>query len=186
VSLLILHLSAFVTRLTVGCRIVEPYSGELLIDGVNVLTIPLHSLRSNIAIVPQDPTLFQASVRFNLDPFNQHSDDAIWAALRSVHLDAHVANMDSVPTNTAAGGVSPVETPRSTGTASEGGDSGDVEIGLNTSICSSTYESISRLNSDSNGHLWRGNLDEKMVAEKGANFSVGQRQLLCLARAILR
>ncbi len=34
-------------------RIVEPYSGRLLIDGVNVLDLPLHDLRQNIAIVPQ-------------------------------------------------------------------------------------------------------------------------------------
>jgi hypothetical protein len=35
------------------CRLVEPTSGELLIDGVNVLNISLHQLRDNIAIVPQ-------------------------------------------------------------------------------------------------------------------------------------
>lgn len=34
-------------------RIVEPYSGRILIDGVNVLDLPLQDVRSNIAIVPQ-------------------------------------------------------------------------------------------------------------------------------------
>jgi ABC-type multidrug transport system fused ATPase/permease subunit len=39
------------------CRLVEPTCGELLVDGVNVLNLPLHELRNNIAIVPQVPGL---------------------------------------------------------------------------------------------------------------------------------
>ena len=49
----------------------EPESGRLIIDGVNVLKVPLKLLRKSIAIVPQDPVLFQGSVRSNLDPFDE-------------------------------------------------------------------------------------------------------------------
>jgi ABC-type multidrug transport system fused ATPase/permease subunit len=80
-------------------RLVEPSNGELFIDDINVLEIPLHSLRNNIAIVPQDPTLFKGSVRFNLDPFNQYSEKEMWDALRCVNLAEHVEQMASANEN---------------------------------------------------------------------------------------
>lgn len=105
-------------------RLVELCGGSILIDGVDVSKIGLHDLRSNLSIVPQDPVLFTGTVRFNLDPFSEHSDEEIWDALRRVYLDSYIRSFtDSL------------------------------------------------------------NL---RVDEKGSNFSVGQRQLLCMARALLR
>jgi ABC-type multidrug transport system fused ATPase/permease subunit len=54
-------------------RTVEPCSGRLLIDGIDVLTLPLKLLRSRLAIVPQDPVLFKGTIKSNLDPFDQVS-----------------------------------------------------------------------------------------------------------------
>lgn len=113
-------------------RVVEPSRGSVLIDDVNALSLPLHTLRSRLSIVPQDPILFKGSIRSNLDPFGEKEDTALWDALQRVRMATHVASMK--------GG---------TGKA-------------------------------------HGPLSDKLVADHGSNLSVGQRQLLCMARAILR
>lgn len=61
-------------------RIQELAGGQMLIGGIDTASVPLQTLRSRIGIVPQDPVLFSATVRFNLDPFDQHTDDEIWSA----------------------------------------------------------------------------------------------------------
>ncbi|KAI4348041.1 hypothetical protein L6164_008803 [Bauhinia variegata] len=59
-------------------RLVEPAGGEIIVDGINISSIGLHDLRSRFGIIPQDPTLFNGTVRYNLDPLSQHSDEEIW------------------------------------------------------------------------------------------------------------
>jgi len=59
-------------------RIVEPAAGEIRIDGINILSIGLHDLRSRLSIIPQDPTMFEGTIRSNLDPLEEYTDDQIW------------------------------------------------------------------------------------------------------------
>ncbi|KAJ4140873.1 ATP-binding cassette transporter yor1 [Fusarium equiseti] len=116
-------------------RLVEISGGKITIDGLDISTLGLHDLRSRLAIIPQDPTLFRGTVRSNLDPFNEHTDLELWYALRKADL---------VPAD--------AETP----------------------------EEARRTNDPSRIHL------DTAVEEDGLNFSLGQRQLMALARALVR
>ncbi|XP_074291624.1 ABC transporter C family member 10-like [Silene latifolia] len=105
-------------------RLVEPAQGKIIVDGIDISLIGLHDLRSRFGIIPQDPTLFNGTVRFNLDPLCQHTDEEIWEVLCKCQLK------ESVQEKTQ---------------------------GLDSS-----------------------------VMEDGSNWSMGQRQLFCLGRALLR
>ena len=67
-------------------RIQEMSAGQILVDGIDTATVPLRILRSKLGIIPQDPVIFSASVRFNLDPFDEYTDGMIWDALTSVDM----------------------------------------------------------------------------------------------------
>lgn len=101
----------------------EPFSGTITIDDLDVSGIGLHDLRNKIAIIPQEPVMFVGTIRSNLDPFNKCTDEEIWRALDAVFLGEKLRT------------------------------------------------SPSKL--------------ETAVSENGKSVSQGQRQLLCIARAIL-
>ncbi|XP_073110617.1 ABC transporter C family member 10 isoform X3 [Elaeis guineensis] len=105
-------------------RLVEPAGGKIVIDGLDIVTIGLHDLRSRFGIIPQDPTLFHGSVRYNLDPLGQYTDKQIWEVLDKCQLREAVQ---------------------------------EKEQGL-----------------------------DSLVVEDGSNWSMGQRQLFCLGRALLK
>ncbi|KAK6149391.1 hypothetical protein DH2020_016916 [Rehmannia glutinosa] len=105
-------------------RIVEPTVGQILIDGIDITSIGLHDLRSRLSIIPQDPTMFEGTVRSNLDPLEEYTDEQIWEALDKCQLGDEVRKKPE-------------------------------------------------------------KLDSA-VSENGENWSVGQRQLVCLGRVLLK
>ena len=133
---------------------------------MDVLTLPLQLLRSRLAIVPQDPILFKGSIRSNLDPFDQCSDEELWDALKRVKMADAVAAMPS---------------------SSDSKVSTLCPSNSMSMLSASVSRSSSATSLSGGGSLsYTENLSDKLVSEKGSNLSVGQRQLLCMARAILR
>lgn len=74
-------------------RILEPASGTIFIDGVDITKIGLLDLRSSISIVPQSPDLFEGTIRENIDPVGEHADADIWVALGQAHLKEYVESL---------------------------------------------------------------------------------------------
>ncbi len=129
------------TIMTALYRLVEPTSGSIIIDDIDISTLGLHELRSKLSIIPQDPVLFQGTIRSNLDPFGLCEDRVLWDALRKAWL------LDSNELSKV--------------TAS---DSDNEKTGADS---------------------LRFHLDAT-VEDDGNNFSLGERQLVALARALVR
>lgn len=103
------------------CQMIELCSGSILVDGIDLSTLPREAVRSGFNSITQEPFFIPATVRMNLDFTESLSDKAIIGALQKVKLWDFVEE--------------------------------------------------------------RGGLDSKLVAE---SWSLGQQQLFCLARALLR
>jgi ABC-type multidrug transport system fused ATPase/permease subunit len=82
-------------------RLVEPsleenagqYETPVSIDGVDTLRIGLKELRSRLGIIPQNPVLFSGTIRSNIDPFNEYTEDQIWDALEKCRMKTAVEEM---------------------------------------------------------------------------------------------
>ncbi|GFF33953.1 metal resistance protein YCF1 [Aspergillus lentulus] len=75
-------------------RIIEAAGGNISIDGLDISTIGLCDLRGRLAIIPQDPAMFEGTLRDNLDPRHVHDDTELWSVLEHARLREHVAQMD--------------------------------------------------------------------------------------------
>ena len=67
-------------------RVVEIEKGEMLVDGIDIQKIDMSAVRENITVIPQDPTLFTGTLRYNLDPFNEVKDERIIELLKKANL----------------------------------------------------------------------------------------------------
>jgi ATP-binding cassette subfamily C (CFTR/MRP) protein 1 len=75
-------------------RLVEAAGGSIEIDGVAIDKLGLETLRSSLSIIPQDPVLYSGTVRSNLDPFNQRSDEQLWASLEKAYLAEPIKRLE--------------------------------------------------------------------------------------------
>lgn len=76
-------------------RLTELKSGKISIDGVDISEVPLSTLRNSLCVIPQDPAVFQQSIRFNLDPSSSFSDSELWSVLEKTGLKSSVENLDA-------------------------------------------------------------------------------------------
>lgn len=67
-------------------RIAEICRGSIEIDGINIADVPLRDLRKRVTLIPQDPILFTGSLRFNLDPENEFSDNELIRVLKKANM----------------------------------------------------------------------------------------------------
>ena len=71
-------------------RMLEICDGQILIDGIDIKEIGLHTLRGNMSIIPQNPFVFLGSIRRNIDPMRLSTDNEIDKSLENVELKEHI------------------------------------------------------------------------------------------------
>ena len=179
-------------------RFLEARSGSIHIDGIDVSKISLHTLRSRLAIIPQDPVLFSGTVRSNLDPFDNLTDDELYDALERVHLipsrtntrpasragvgNQSTPNTSSSPPDPATNNDQTVTSSASTTTKHQP----DSQPFLQPPPVHDTTSPTPTLNPDKDANKNIFTSLSSPISESGLNLSQGQRQLLTLARAIAR
>ncbi|GMI05755.1 hypothetical protein TrLO_g10639 [Triparma laevis f. longispina] len=82
------------TMLQVLFRLLDEIMGDILVDGVDIRNLTLHKYRRSLAVIPQTPTLFNVSLRNNLDPFEEFSDEQILDALECVQMSEVVKGLE--------------------------------------------------------------------------------------------
>ena len=105
-------------------RLIEPHSGKIYIDDVDITSIGLKKLRENLTIITQESTILDGSLRYNFDPKGEHTDREIYKVLRKIGFEEFVKKQPL--------------------------------------------------------HL------SHVISENGSNLSIGEKQLICITRAILR
>lgn len=75
-------------------RLTQP-TGQIFIDNIDTADISLSRLRRRLAIIPQEPILFSGTIRRNLDPFNEKSDEELWDAIDKVQLKTKIQSFPS-------------------------------------------------------------------------------------------
>ncbi|KAH7322247.1 ABC transporter type 1, transmembrane domain-containing protein [Rhizoctonia solani] len=142
-------------------RFTDPASGRIVLDGIDITSIGLDDLRSKLTLIPQDAVLFKGTIRDNLDPFKDHTDAECIEALKRVHL----------PVEKAENKLSASSDPTLDAIIAPGSEPQTETNSLATKIEGSKLVTLTL---------------ENAVSEGGNNFSHGQRQLLSMARALLR
>jgi ABC-type multidrug transport system fused ATPase/permease subunit len=118
-------------------RIIEAYQGKIIIDDVNIAEITLEKLRKNMCIIPQDPTLFEGSVKDNVDPLIEFTNKEIFDILEELEFFDYL----------------------------------DIK---------------NKLYFNNNPKNYMKQCLNYKIKEKGENISLGKKQLLCFARAVLK
>ena len=163
-------------------RIVELMAGKIEIDGVNIANLDIADLREQITMIPQDPIMFTGTLRYNLDPFDENSDERITELIKKAGLEYLLE------------GVSKQELKEKQDKKLKDKLSGKTE----EEESSSSEGKDDKKESDKKDKKTEGNDKKKedeeeegkglkfKIQEEGKNLSVGERQLICIIRAILR
>ncbi|GAW07489.1 multidrug resistance-associated ABC transporter [Lentinula edodes] len=150
-------------------RFVDPSSGKIIIDGVDISSIGIHDLRSRLTFIPQDAALFSGTLRDNLDPFGEHTDVECLDVLQRVQMTMQ----SQFPSRRTSRAPSTAATPTSSRPPSI--------IGVDREdTVSSVGSTVTNMDGKTTVSL------DTQVSPGGTNFSQGQRQLISMARALLR